>query len=97
MSRKSGVGESGENRKKLSQPISRVLSWTIIHLGITSPLCSSDLPESNARHAERIPIWSCSRWGLPCRLVLPLTRCALTAPFHPYRHCRRSALCCTFR
>ena len=84
MSRKSGVGESGENRKKLSQPISRVLSWTIIHLGITSPLCSSDPPESNARHAERIPIWSCSRWGLPCRLVLPLTRCALTAPFHPY-------------
>ena len=30
------------------------------------------------------PIWSCSRWGLPCRSVLPPARCALTAPFHPY-------------
>ena len=30
------------------------------------------------------PIWSCSRWGLPCRRVLPPARCALTAPFHPY-------------
>lgn len=29
-----------------------------------------------------IPIRSCSRWGLPCRLPLPETRCALTAPFH---------------
>ena len=70
---------------KLSWPISRVLSWTIIHLGATSPLHSSNLPESDARHAKRIPIWSCSRWGLPCHQVLPLMRCALTAPFHPYR------------
>ena len=31
------------------------------------------------------PIWSCSGWGLPCRGVLPPARCALTAPFHPYR------------
>src|SRR5262245_24578331 len=32
------------------------------------------------------PIWPCSRWGLPCRRVLPPTRCALTAPFHPCQH-----------
>ncbi len=31
-----------------------------------------------------IPIRFCSRWGLPCRDVLPPARCALTAPFHPY-------------
>jgi hypothetical protein len=47
------------------------------------------------------PIWPCSRWGLPCRQVLPPTRCALTAPFHPYQRrlqaLRRSTLCCTFR
>ena len=53
-------------------------------------------------HTCRIPIWSCSRRGLPCRELLPATRCALTAPFHPYRflpkqQLRRSALCCTFR
>ena len=92
------VGDCGTQKsKEWSQPISRVLSWTIIHLGAASPRPSSDLPESSARHAQRIPIWSCSRWGLPCRRVLPPTRCALTAPFHPYRQCRRSALCCTFR
>ena len=50
------------------------------------------------------PIWSCSKWGLPCRRVLPPARCALTAPFHPYRDptpkrpaLRRFAFCCTFR
>ena len=47
-----------------------------------------------------ISIWPCSRWGLPCHDVLPRVRCALTAPFHPYRQtevCRRSTLCCTCR
>jgi hypothetical protein len=52
------------------------------------------------------PIWPCSRRGFPCRRVLPPTRCALTAPFHPCRHpdriaprwmLGRSILCCTFR
>jgi len=33
---------------------------------------------------QRIPIWSCSEWGLPCHKLLPVARCALTAPFHPY-------------
>ena len=33
----------------------------------------------------RIPIWSCSERGLPCHGLLPAARCALTAPFHPYR------------
>ena len=47
-----------------------------------------------------IPIWPCSEWGLPCRYLLPVARCALTAPFHPYRPLawlRRSTLCCTSR
>ncbi len=51
------------------------------------------------------PIWSCSGWSLPCHELLPVARCALTAPFHPYLilqllrttgH-RRFALCCTGR
>ena len=50
---------------------------------------------------HKIPIWSCSEWGLPCREVLPLARCALTAPFHPYltihRIVWRFIFCCTFR
>ncbi len=36
-----------------------------------------------------IPIWPCSERGLPCRGLLPAARCALTAPFHPYRQRKR--------
>src|SRR6185369_637018 len=46
------------------------------------------------------PIWSCSGRGLPCHRVLPPARCALTAPFHPYRPLAggwRFTFCCTFR
>lgn len=49
----------------VSQSISRVLSWTIIHLGVESLLPSSNLPEYSADHTISIPIWSCSKWGLP--------------------------------
>jgi len=70
---------------KMSRPISRVLSWTIIHLGNMSPYASSDLPENNAGRTICSPIRSCSKWGLPSRKLLPVARCALTAPFHPYR------------
>ena len=30
-------------------------------------------------------MWPCSERGLPCHALLPGARCALTAPFHPYR------------
>lgn len=69
-------------------------------------------PETGAPHAARrrrrpaVPIWSCSRWGLPCRSRCRHARCALTAPFHPYRSAasgvapgaaeRRFAFCGTF-
>ncbi len=52
---------------------------------------------------QRRPIWSCSERGLPCHKLLPVARCALTAPFQPYlcslllEGHRRSTLCCTFR
>jgi hypothetical protein len=91
-----------------SRPVSRVLSWTAIHLGCASPRTSSDLPGNScgphvAAGAARSPIWSCSGWGLPCRRVLPPARCALTAPFHPCRPASnsgrvwRSVFCGTFR
>ena len=41
--------------------------------------------------AARSPIWSCSGRGLPCHRVLPPARCALTAPFHPYRRVAEAA------
>ena len=37
----------------MSQSISRVLSWTIIHLRRTSPFACSDLPESAEGHGIR--------------------------------------------
>lgn len=78
------------NNKKFGKPISRVLSWTIIPLGVSSLIRSSNLPASNAGRAMPMPIWSCYAWSLPCRELLPATRCALTAPFHPYRRSRTS-------
>ena len=42
-----------------------------------------------------LPIWSCSKWGLPSRSLLPGARCALTAPFHHHHaslHCVRLSL-----
>lgn len=47
------------------------------------------------------PIWSCSRWGLPCRSVAGLAvrsyRTVSPLPRAPGGAVRRSALCCTFR
>ena len=36
-----------------SRPVSRVLSWTIIHLGLQSLTGSSNLPDPDAGHAKR--------------------------------------------
>ena len=80
------------NDKKGSRPISRVLSWAIIHLDNMSPCTSSNLPGDSADHALCPPIWSCSEWGLPCRKRLPVARCALTTPFHPYQSKRTGGL-----
>ena len=38
--------------KSKSRPVSRVLSWTVIHLGLPSLTTSSNLPESSAGHAN---------------------------------------------
>ena len=67
-----------------SRPVSRVLSRAVIPLRCASPRTCSDLPGSSCGLTQRSPIRSCSKWGLPCRRVLPPARCALTAPFHPY-------------
>jgi len=54
-------------------------------------------PCGGRRDLPYSPIWSCSGRGLPCRELLPVARCALTAPFHPYRTvARRFVFCGTF-
>ena len=94
-------GASGrDGRKWRSRPISRVLSWTVIPLGASSPIRSSNLPGPDAGSAIR-SLFGLAPGGV-CRTgLLPDSRCALTAPFHPChasrRTVRRSTLCCTFR
>ncbi len=76
------------NAKKSSQPISRVLSWTVIHLGLVSPQASSNLPALSAGHAIE-GLFGLAPNGVYHRhRLLPAVRCALTAPFHPYRQSR---------
>jgi len=73
-----------------SQPISRVLSGTVIHLGHISLYASSNLPVFNASNAltssqgleERTPIWSCSEWGLPCRSYRTISPLLLSIKRH---------------
>ena len=85
----------------MSRPISRVLSWTIIHLGQTSPLASSNLPVPNAGRAIWKPIWSCSEWGLPCHCCYQQRGALLPHPFTLTVLCkhrlRRFTFCCTGR
>ena len=85
--------------EKWSRPVSRVLSWTVIPLGAASPLRSSNQPGSDAGRAIA-PLFGLAPGGV-CRAgLLPGSRCALTAPFHPCLiPCGPSAVsfCCTVR
>ncbi len=87
------IGQSracaGTRGKWRSRPISRVLSWTVIPLGAPSPIRSSNLPGPDAGHAIR-SLFGLAPGGV-CRAgLLPDSRCALTAPFHPYHASRRT-------
>ena len=54
---------TGIKIKKRSRPISRVLSWTVIHLGCVSPRTSSDLPGNSAGHAN-VPLFGLAPSGV---------------------------------
>ncbi len=68
-----------------SRPVSRVLSRTAIHLGCVSPRTSSDLPGDSCGHTNTPPYSVLLRVGFTLPQASPPARCALTAPFHPYR------------
>jgi len=87
-----------------SRPISRVLSWTVIHLASVSPRGSSNLPGSSAGRTCSSSIWSCSEWGLPCHYcyqqrgaLLPHHFNLTCTPGSKTRGHRRYVFCCTFR
>jgi hypothetical protein len=102
------VPEKREN-EVTSRPVSRV--WygirktecaTAIHLGRLLPGASSNLPGQLAWKpawacARAVPIRSCSRWGLPCRLRCRKRGGLLPHPFTLTAAMpRRFALCGTF-
>jgi hypothetical protein len=66
---------------------------------VTATLKQPTRRHRGPRHC--LPIWSCSRWGLPCRSVAGLAvRSYRTVSPLPRASCdvvRRSSLCCTFR
>ena len=89
--------------RNASRPVSRVLSWTVIHLEVPSPTPSSGLPEPGAGHANGF------LFGLaPSGVYLAAERCRQRGALlpHPFTLAgadteapalRRSTLCCTFR
>ncbi len=60
-----------KNSKRTSRPISRVLSWAIIHLGCMLPHTSSNLPRNSAGRTI-VPLLSLAPSGVFQRSLLPI-------------------------
>ena len=80
-----------------SGPVSRVLSRTIIPLGVQSLIRSSDLPESSTGRTSGF-LFGLASGGVYHAVNCYQTRGALLPhPFTLTSRMRRSTLCCTFR
>ena len=85
-----------------SQPVSRVLSWIIIHLDWKSPSSLKQPTRKRRGPRHSFPIWSCSGWGLPCHFCYQKRGALLPHPFTLTSRDQlinnwRSTLCCTGR
>jgi hypothetical protein len=87
-----------------SRPVSRVLSWTVIHLGYVSPRTSSNLPESSAGRTNGFLFGLAPSGVYRAANCYQLRGALLPHPFTltgtgllSHLALRRSALCCTFR
>lgn len=88
-SRRNMRQRGGNREKRRSRPVSRVLSWATIPLGASSPIRSSNLPGPDAGNVVG-SLFGLAPGGV-CRAgLLPGSRCALTAPFHPCHASRRT-------
>ncbi len=98
-----GARADARGEKFLSRPVSRVLSWAIIHLGCPSPDTSSSLPESSASHTSGFlfglaPSGVCLAMECchPCGALLPhhftLTSFMCRWQHAPQRHIKRRYL-----
>ena len=91
----------GGEQKQWSRPVSRVLCALRRDSHSSRPAVAGGLKQPTRERRgprHRSPIWSCSRWGLPCRSVarLAVGSYPTVSPLPAFR-LRRSALCCTFR
>lgn len=77
--------KSGKKKNRASRSISRVLSSAIISLDASSLKRSSSLPGCHMGHMIVHPYLTLLRTGFALPQRLRAARCALTAPFHPYR------------
>src|SRR5690606_25127175 len=67
-----------------TRPICRVVSGTVIPLGASAPIRACSLPGDSAGRVI-VTLFGLAPGGV-CRAgLLPGSRCALTAPFHPCR------------
>src|SRR5690606_37997277 len=89
-------------KEKVAEPADKPGSVVDSHSSrriVTDTLEQPTRTRRGQRH--EVPIWSCSRWGLPCRSVARLAvrsyRTVSPLPRIPGGTVRRSALCCTFR
>jgi hypothetical protein len=75
-------GKSGNQKRRRSRPVSRVLSWTTIPLGAASPQRSSSTPGCGSSQPIA-PLFGLAPSGV-CRAPRrwPRGRWALTPPFH---------------
>ena len=91
------ASEGRRGKRKIRWPVSRVLSFiaegVTIPLGCVSPHTSRDLPGRLSGNGLRaVPIWSCSRWGLPCRRCCQQRGALLPHHFNLASPKRRSAV-----
>ena len=91
-----GASKCAPNKYK-SQPVSRVLSWIIIHLDWKSPSSLKQPTRKRRGPRHSFPIWSCSGWGLPCHFCYQKRGALLPHPFTLTSRSWRSSLCCTGR
>ena len=103
----SGICEKGSFFHKVgkrgSQPVSRVLSWTIIHLGYASPHTSCNLPENTCGQQaaqRRVPLFGLAPNGV--YLAITVTSNAVRSYRHHFtltgsEELRRYTFCGTFR
>ena len=79
------IGRIGAPRRGQSESVDKPGSVVDDHSSATNVTVRLKRPTRIRRGSRhRIPIWSCSERGLPSPRLLPIARCALTAPFHPY-------------